>query len=140
MPPRPRSTTPRLPEAELDVLNCLRRAGEATASEVGRALEDERPMAHGSVVTLLTRLESKGLVTRRKGPVGKAFLFRPTPGADRALRRALDRWAGRVLERDRVSLVASLLGGPPPSAAEIERLRRLLSGLEARRRAGGNSR
>ena len=135
MPTPPRTNATRLPDAELDVLTCLRRSGESTASEIGRALETQRPMAHGSVVTLLTRLEAKGMVTRRKGPVGKAFVFRATARADRALQQALKRWMGRVLENDRVSLVASLLESKPPSFADLDRLQRLLADLRARRRA-----
>ncbi len=38
----------------------------------------KRPLAHASVCTLLNRLEAKGLVRREKGPVGKAFVYRPS--------------------------------------------------------------
>ena len=70
----------KIPEAELDVLACLQRSGEATAREIGAALRGYRPMAHGSVVTLLKRLEAKSLVTKRKADAGKAFVYRPTRG------------------------------------------------------------
>jgi predicted transcriptional regulator len=124
-----------VPEAELDVLACLRRSGEATAAEVGRALASRRPMAHGSIVTLLTRLEARGLVTRRKGPVGKAFLFRSTPRAEGAVRHLVRSLVGRVFGGDRVFFVASLLEAAPPSRRELDRLRRLLADLTDRRRA-----
>jgi predicted transcriptional regulator len=44
-------------------------------------------MAHGSVLTLLGRLERRGLVARKKGPSGKAFVYMPTGRHTAALRR-----------------------------------------------------
>lgn len=64
-----------IPNAELDVLACLWQEGPVTARRIREKMLKYRPMAHGSVVTLLTRLEAKGLATKVKGPVGKAFLF-----------------------------------------------------------------
>ncbi|NIP78946.1 MAG: BlaI/MecI/CopY family transcriptional regulator, partial [Gemmatimonadetes bacterium] len=40
--------------------------GEATVVVVREALEPERELAHTTVSTLLTRLERRGVVTRRK--------------------------------------------------------------------------
>ena len=71
-------THPDLPEAEMEMLACLQRKGEATARELREALRPFRPLAHPSVVTLLQRLEAKGLVSRDKGNVGKAFVYQPT--------------------------------------------------------------
>ena len=89
---------PRLPNAELDVLGCLWKRQLATAREIRETMKSYRPMAHGSVVTLLKRLEAKGLVTRRKGRVGKAFVYRatrrPEPTCRGILRNLLDRAFG----------------------------------------------
>ena len=51
-----------LPEAELEVLACLWNAGTLTAAEIREQLSSYRPMAHGSVLTLLNRLSEKNLV------------------------------------------------------------------------------
>ncbi|NOT32937.1 MAG: hypothetical protein HOP12_02070 [Candidatus Eisenbacteria bacterium] len=124
---------PRVPEAELDVLVQLRRAGEATASEIGRALAERRPMAHGSVLTLLGRLETKRLVARRRGPIGKAFVYRATERAEGALEHLVDSFVRRVFEGDSMNFVASLLARRPTSAREIEHLESVLAELKARR-------
>jgi len=136
--PAPTPRTPRraVPEAELDVLSELRRAGEATAADLARALAPYRPLAHASVVTLLSRLEGRGLVARRRGHVGKAFVFCATPRAETALRGLLDRLVARVFGGDRIGFVASFLESGPPTAAESERLRALLRELGRRGRAG----
>jgi len=64
---------PDLPDAELEVLACVQRQGKATAREIRELMHAYRPMAHASVLTLLTRLEAKDLVSREKGPFGKSL-------------------------------------------------------------------
>jgi predicted transcriptional regulator len=124
-----------VPDAEIDVLGCLYRRGEATAREVREDLAKARPMAHGSVVTLLGRLEARGLVTRRKGPVGKAFIYSPTRRRTATARPLLRRLVDRMFAGDAAALVASLFETRPPSPAELTELEALLR--EHRRRTGG---
>ena len=100
----------RLPDAELDVLSALWRNGESTARQVRESLAEVRPLAHASVVTLLRRLEKKGFLRRRKGPVGKAFLFEATRQPDGVGRGLVRDLLQRVFANDGLSLVASVLG------------------------------
>ena len=131
----------RVPDAEMDVLVILRRQGDMAAADLVRALAPTRPMSHGSVGTLLARLEAKGLVTRRRQEVGKAFLFSATPRAEGALRRAVEGLMTRVFGGDRMAMVASLLDARPLDADELARLDRVVAGLAAaRRRRGGKGR
>ena len=128
----------KIPEAELDVLACLQRLREATARDIGEAMHGYRPMAHGSVVTLLKRLEAKSLVTKRKAPTGKAFLYRPTRSVKTTYHHLLKRIRQRVFGGDSVALVASLYESKPPTAEELVELERLLEGLKnASSREGG---
>ena len=132
---RSRPEVPSLPDAELDVLAELRQAGEAAASDLCRALSTRRPLAHGSVLTLLGRLEAKGLVRRRKGDSGKAYVYAPTARAEGAIRRRIDGLLDRVLGGDRMGFVASLLASARPSAGEVDRLEDLVIELRARVRS-----
>lgn len=125
---------PRLPDAELDVLSELHRRAQATARELREALEPYRPMAHGSVVTLLGRLERKGLVARHKGPVGKAFVYEPARRHSATFRPVLKKLVQRVFGGDSVALVASLFETKPPTPRELEELQRLVAELRAKRR------
>ena len=52
--------TVRLPDAELEVLACLKRQDEGTAAELRAELDRQRPMTHGSMMTLLGRLQCSG--------------------------------------------------------------------------------
>ena len=123
-----------VPDAERDLLAALVRAEEATARELREAIESFRPMAHGSILTLLGRLEAKDLVTKRKGTTGKAFVYRPTAAGRAMMQPVMRNLLQRVFGGSSVSFVASLLESKPPSADEIEELQKLLD--ELRRRKG----
>ena len=125
-----RSTPEELPHAEMEVLACLWNRGAATAAEIREELAPFRPLAHGSVLTLLKRLGEKGLVSRRKADRGKAFVFRPTPRPQTAHQRILSRLTRRVFGGNPVALVASLLASQTPSPAEIAEIRELLNSLD----------
>ena len=122
-----------LPDAELELLAALCRAGEATAAELREALEPHRPMAHGSVLTLLGRLESKKLVGREKSGVGKAFIYKATNAGRSVFRPVVKSLVQRVFGGSSVSFVASLLESSPPSAEEIEELQQMLEDFKKKR-------
>jgi len=117
-----------LPAAELDVLALVWRHGPSTAADIRRGLVAFRPMAHGSVVTLLKRLEEKKLVTAT-GKRGKAFVYAATRRPEPTYRRLVGNLLDRVFGGNAVSLVSSLFAGRAPDAEEIAQLRSLLDNL-----------
>jgi len=130
----------RLPDAELEVLACLWQKEEASARDVREAMEDYRPMTHGAMATLLKRLEAKGLVAKRKGNVGKAFLYRATRAPEPILRRIMRDLRQRVFGGSDVAMVASLFEGPAPNDEELEALEEFLDELRAKRGKRGDGR
>lgn len=122
-----------LPDAELEVLACIWQYGQATARQVREAMADYRPMTHGSMVTLLKRLEAKGWVTRQKGPVGKAFVYRPTRRPEPTRRRILSKLVRRVFGGSGVELISTLLDSQPPTTEELDELQQLFDELRAKR-------
>jgi BlaI family transcriptional regulator, penicillinase repressor len=118
-----------LPDAELEVLACLWQNGKATVREVREAMAGYRPMTHGAMVTLLKRLEGKGLVSKEKGPVGKAFVYEATRRPEPTYRRLMRDMRERVFGGSGVAMVASLFETRPPSPEEMDELQRLLDGL-----------
>jgi predicted transcriptional regulator len=92
-------------------------------------------MAHGSVVNLLKRLESKKLVTRKKGSVGKAFIYRPTAATVSIYGNLLNQLLHRVFGGDSLALVSSLFETRPPDQRQLEDLEKLLD--ELRLKHGG---
>jgi BlaI family transcriptional regulator, penicillinase repressor len=121
-----------LPEAELDVLSCILRQGEITAREIREALALARPMAHASVVTLLTRLENKHLVRKEKGKKGKAFVYETTQERAKVYRSLIGTMLQRVFGGNGMALVHSLFEAKPPDAKEIEHLQAMLDEMRSK--------
>ena len=122
-----------LPDAEQDVLAALYDLEEAAASDVRQALATRRPLTHSSIVTLLMRLEKRGLVRRRKADVGKAFLFRPTRPRARVFGPALARLLDRAFAGRPVDAVASFFESTPPTREELADLEQLVKTLRQNR-------
>ena len=134
--PEAREADQILPEAEMEILAVLHACGEADAREIRERLAAYRPMAHASVLTLLGRLEAKELVTRRKAPVGKAFIYAPARSSRPIVRSLLRRVVERIFTNDPARLVASLFEAKAPTASELRQIRDLVDELEARRGKG----
>jgi predicted transcriptional regulator len=73
----PESPPPPLPELESEVMEEVWRRGEASVREVLEALNAGRKeRAYTTIMTIMGRLEKKGLLTRER--VGKTDRYRPT--------------------------------------------------------------
>lgn len=118
-----------VPAAELEILACLQKLGPATAREVREDLYAFRPMTHGALLNLLKRLESKRLVTRKKAPVGKAFIYQVTERVDSVYRKMLGRLVNCVFAGDILAVVASLFETKPPDIEQLDRLEQMLNEL-----------
>lgn len=116
----------------MEVLAVLHVRGEVDAREIREALEAYRPMSHASVLTLLGRLEAKELVTRRKGPVGKAFVYAAAKSPRPMYRSLVRRIVRRIFANDPARLVASLFDAKPPTRDELRQIRELVEDLEKR--------
>ena len=121
-----------LPDAELEVLSCVWQHGQATARQVREAMAGYRPMAHGSMVTLLRRLEAKGWLTRRKASRGKAFVYQPTRRPTATHRHILRKLVRRIFGGNGVKVVATLLDTAPPTSEELDRLQELIDEMRSK--------
>jgi predicted transcriptional regulator len=91
---QPRTAGPRhsildLAPLELECLSVLWPLGEGTVRDIHRALAESRPRAYTTVMTIMDRLEQKGIVARRK--VGRAFLYQPKLSAEEARLKAVEK-------------------------------------------------
>jgi predicted transcriptional regulator len=107
---------------ESEVLGILRAAaGPLTPSEVRDQLAGQRELAYSTVVTIMSRLQAKGLLSRRRA--GRGFCYAPVDEASLAAGR-MSRALGSGSDRDAVlSRFVSGLSG-----RDAELLRRLLGG------------
>ena len=111
----------RLTDSEWRVLTALWDSGDAALGEVAASLRPDTGWSRNTVLTYLTRMERKGLVTIDKEHYPHRY------------RAALSREEGRTEERRQGSagdLVAAFLKEEPISPQERERLKKLLDEME----------
>ncbi len=109
-------------QLEMDCLKVLWKQPEASVSEVRAGLP--RPLAYTTVMTVLDRMCTKGLVTRRKR--GRGYAYAAALDLESARAQAVRQLLANLFEQDPRALVRYLLSRPsaqarrtPPSAAEI---------------------
>jgi predicted transcriptional regulator len=128
-----------VPAAELEVLACLQKLGQATGREIREDLHPFRPMTHGAILNLLKRLEAKRLVKRKKAPVGKAFIYQATERVDSVYRKMLGRLVNRMFAGDILAVVASLFETKPPDREQLDRLEQMMNELRDKHAEKGRS-
>jgi BlaI family penicillinase repressor len=128
-----------LPDAELEVVSCLWKHGDLTARQLREHLHKSRPLSHSAVSTLLQRLQDKKMVTRRKAPTGKAFIYRAVGKSQKAGRRLADGILHRVFGDDPLAIVSSLFETRKPTADELNQLQQLLNRLRQDSSTDGES-
>lgn len=121
-----------IPDAELDVLACVWQEGPVTARRIREMLARHRPMAHGSVVTLLSRLEAKGMIGKEKGPVGKAFLFKSIERPEPTYRRLVKDWLGRVFGGNTAAMISAVLEVEAPTVEEYAEIQKAIAAARSR--------
>src|SRR5688500_9498090 len=131
-------TPDNLPDAELDVIAWLWRHGPGTAREVREGLASRRSMTDGAMVTLLRRLEGKGLLTRSKKR-GQPYVFTPASKPQPTYRRLVRNLADRLFGGDSAQLVVSLFEGRPPTSAELDKIERAIEELRLKEVRGPKS-
>jgi BlaI family transcriptional regulator, penicillinase repressor len=120
-------------EAERDVLKALWEHGPATVREVNDALRQQgRRWAHTTVITLLSRLETKGYVSSDKS--GFAHVFRATVSREEVVQQHLSGLAEDFCEGESTPLLLALFQGSRFSSDELEQFRQLIDQLDAKRR------
>src|SRR5262245_18731591 len=99
---------------ELEVLKVLWDRGPCTVREVMDVLNEVRPRAYTSVMSLLNVMTEKRLVVRE--PQGRAFVYKARSHRGRTLRRMIGDMVGRAFEGSTRQLVAHLLDQTRPTA------------------------
>src|SRR5580704_14399114 len=112
---------------ELDCMNALWPLGEATVKQVQESLMARRPRAYTTIMTILDRLEQKGIVTRRK--VGRAYLYRASLLAAEAQQSAVQQLVAGFFGGSREALAAHLhlMGADAAMPARPVRVERVVT-------------
>jgi predicted transcriptional regulator len=111
-------------ELEAMVMDLLwDRGGWMTPGEVHEVLDQARPLAYNTVLTILTRLCEKGRLERQRD--GRAYAYRPTQSREQHAASRMETILGDV--RDRPAALAHFLESLPDD--DRNQLRRLLNRL-----------
>ena len=102
----PRHSILDLAPLELECLSALWPMGKATVRDIFRALAATRPRAYTTVMTIMDRLEQKGIVARHK--VGRAFLYQPRLSAEEARANAVEKIVEGFFDGSPAALAAHL--------------------------------
>lgn len=127
--PRPKEQHPT--PGELEVLKILWDRGESTVREVMEVLNQARPRAYTSVMSLLNVMTDKGLLVREAR--GRAFVYRAKVGRERTQRRMIGTVLSRVFDGSASQLVAHLLDQTRPSDEELAEIRRTIEAYQEQR-------
>jgi len=117
-----------LGDLQAAIMRVLWQQGEATASDVYRALLPERGLAPTTIATMLRKMEEKGVVEHRAS--GRQFVYRPTVSQDAVRRSMVSELVERLFGGDPAALVSHLVSEHEVDAAELEELRRRLAETE----------
>lgn len=123
-----------LSDLQLSILRVLWTEEEATVARVTDALRAERDLALTTVSTLLSRLETRGVVTRRTE--GRQFVYRAAVAEAEVRRFLVDALTERLFAGDRAALVHHLLEEGAIDAAELERLEKRVGSKRAGSKKG----
>lgn len=106
-------------------MNVLWSKGTATVGEITEALTGKKELAYSTVLTMMRILEQKGYVkhTRRE----RAFVYETLVDRNAARRSALRHLMSRFFDNSPEFLVLNVLEDEEIDAAELRRLRELIS-------------
>ena len=130
----PQST---LSKAEMEMARIVWDRGRATVREVHAALPAGRKIDYKTVQTFLRRLESKGYLKAARD--GRSIVYSPRIRPGKVIRDAVADFVRRLFGGEALPLVEHLIAQHELSAAEIRKLKKILSDVEARHHATPDS-
>jgi len=119
-----------LSAAQIEIMNLIWSRGEATVTEIWKALSIERAVARTTVLTVMDRLEKKGWLRRRAE--GSQHFYSAARTRESTLGKLVDRLVETAFAGSSEELVVALLDGRGVTDEEARRIRRLID--KARRR------
>lgn len=131
-----KDTSP-LTSLQLAILRVLWDVGECSVNDMVAHLAADRQLAPTTVATLLTRLEKRGAVARRRE--GRGFVYRALVGREETRDAKVHELAADLFEGDVSHLVHHLLSTKEIAPGDLERVKRLIAEREARSGDGGKS-
>ena len=117
-----------LTELQLAILRVLWDRGEATVQDIWEALHAERGLAQTTVATMLSRLERRGVVTRRAQ--SRQYRYRAAVTEREVQHSMVGELTERLFDGDVTALVQHLLSGADVSPGDLAKIRDMIARVE----------
>jgi BlaI family transcriptional regulator, penicillinase repressor len=115
----------RLGELQLRIMKVLWASGEATVTEVHKAVGAESDLAYTTVATMLRKMEARHLVTHRLE--ARSFVYRAAVAEEAVSQGMADHLLQRLFEGSLADMVRHLLTNREVSRAELSKLEKLIA-------------
>ena len=110
-----------LGDLQLAIMRVLWDRGEAAASDVHKALLEERGLAITTIKTMLRKLEERGVVKHREN--GRQFIYQAVPAESDVREGMVGNLVRQLFSGDSKELVNHLLQSGDVDAGEIDELK-----------------
>jgi predicted transcriptional regulator len=117
-----------LTELQLAILRVIWDRGEPTVQDIWEALHAERGLAQTTVATMLSRLERRGVVTRRGQ--SRPYHYRAAVTEQEVQHSMVGELTERLFDGDVTALVQHLLTGEAVSPGDIAKIRDMIERVE----------
>lgn len=119
---------PRLSEPQLEIMNIIWDKHEATINDVCATLNERRPVARNTVLTVMTRLDEKGWLQHEEH--GRVFVYSATVPRQQAQKKLASRLVDSAFGGAVEGLMMALFDGRRISSDEAERIRDIIDAAE----------
>ena len=118
-----------LTELQLAILRIVWDRGEATVQDIWEALHAERGLAQTTVATMLSRLERRGVVTRRAQ--SRQYHYQAAVTEQEVQHSMVGELTERLFDGDVTALVQHLLSGDAVRPGDIAKIRDMIARVES---------
>ena len=119
-----------LTELQLAILRVIWDKREATVQDIWEALHADRGLAQTTVATMLSRLERRGVVTRRAAPESRQYQYKAAVTEQEVQHSMVGELTERLFDGDVTALVQHLLSGEAISPGDIAKIRDMIERVE----------
>jgi len=117
-----------LTELQLAILRVVWDKGEATVQDIWEALHPDRGLAQTTIATMLSRLERRGVVTRRAQ--ARQYHYKAAVTEPEVQHSMVGELTERLFDGDVTALVQHLLSGEDVSPGDIAKIRDMIERVE----------
>jgi predicted transcriptional regulator len=123
-----RKQEPKLTDTELEIMHVVWELDGGTVRQIHEILNQQRPLAYTTVMTMMNILEEKGHLTRKKE--GRAYRYEPVRPKSQVISGMVDDFVGRVFEGSAAPLVVSLVKDKKISKKDLDEIARMIRETE----------